>query len=78
MGRLFRALAHAAGSALPAAAAFYLAYVAVGNAFREKAVPYPFERFGLAVGAAAAFFALGLVSLARHLYRLYNEQRSQP
>jgi hypothetical protein len=77
MGRFFRALAWAAGFLIPAVAAFYFAYVLTGNVFRDKAVPVPFERFGLAVGAAAAFFALGAVCFLRYLGRLFFNRRSQ-
>ncbi len=76
MGRFFRALAWAAGFAIPAAAAFYGGYVFTGNVFRDQAVPLPFTRFGLAAGLAAACFALGVVSLLRYLFRLLSNQRS--
>lgn len=78
MGRLFRALAWLAAFAVPASAAFYLAYVATGNVFRQRAVPYPFERFGFVVGMAAAFWALGLACLARWIFRLIKKRSPTP
>jgi|GEM_PF-5537019 len=76
MSRSLRVLAWAASFAIPAAAAFYAGYVVTGGFFREQAVPLPFDRFGLVVGAAAAFFALGAACLVRTLFRVLANQRS--
>jgi hypothetical protein len=77
MGQFSRALARAVVFTIPAAGAFYTGYAVTGNFFRNQAVPVPFERFGFAVGTAAACFALAIVCFLRYLFRFFTNRRSQ-
>jgi hypothetical protein len=74
MGRFFRALSTLAGFTVVPALAFRFGYVATGVAFREKAVALPFERFGLAVGTAAACFAVAAVCFLRWSVGLFKKR----
>lgn len=51
------------------------AYFYTEQVFREKLVPYPFQKFGLAAGAGLYFFVLGIYFLIEAAVLKWREKR---